>query len=173
MPYAICHNKVIFKESMHSRPVCLAHLSLTVWLLPLLISLFACGSDPRVFISARGGGEFAVRVEVADTPAKRDLGLQYRRELGDQQGMLFLFPAERKQSFWMKNTPLSLDIIFIGSHRRIVGIIHETVPFSTASLSVSAPSQFVLEVKGGLTRRQGIEVGDPVRFEGIYLTVKE
>lgn len=135
----------------------------------LLFGLFACRSDPRVVISAKGGKEFSVRVEVADTPAKRALGLQYRRELGDDQGMLFLFPAERVQSFWMKNTPISLDMVFIGSQRRVVGIIHEAVPFSTESLSVSLPSQFVLEIKGGIARRRGIEVGDTVRFEGIPL----
>lgn len=138
-------------------------------LLLLLFGLFACRNSPRVVISTKGGKELAVRVEVADTPAKRELGLQYRRELDEDQGMLFLFPTERVQSFWMKNTPLSLDIIFIGSHRRIVGIIHQAIPFSTASLSVTAPSQFVLEIKGGLSRSKGIEVGDAVRFEGVSL----
>jgi uncharacterized membrane protein (UPF0127 family) len=138
-------------------------------LLLLLFGLFACRNSPRVVISTKGGKELTVRVEVADTPAKRELGLQYRRELDEDQGMLFLFPTERVQSFWMKNTPLSLDIIFIGSHRRIVGIIHQAIPFSTASLSVTAPSQFVLEIKGGLSRLRGIEVGDAVRFEGVLL----
>lgn len=138
-------------------------------LLALLSSPLSCRSDPRVVILTKGGKELVVRVEVADTPTKRALGLQYRNELGEDQGMLFLFPSEGAQSFWMKNTPLSLDIIFIGSHRRIVGIIHQAVPFSTNSLSVSAPSQFVLEIKGGLSRRSGIEAGDPVRFENISL----
>lgn len=106
---------------------------------------------------------------MADTPARRTLGLQYRDKLGDNQGMLFLFPDEKVQTFWMKNTPLSLDLIFISSHQRVVGIVHEAVPFSTASLSVLVPSQFVLEVRGGLARRKIIEVGDAVRFEGISL----
>ena len=108
-------------------------------------------------------------MEVADTPAKRELGLQYRRELADDRGMLFLFPSEQIQSFWMKNTPIPLDMIFIGSDRRIVGIIEQTIPFSTDSVSVSAPSQFVLEIKGGLSRLKGIAVSDPVQFEGISL----
>lgn len=133
----------------------------------LLIGVFACGAEPRVVISTKGGKELAVRVEVADTPGKRELGLQYRRDLDDGQGMLFLFPAETVQVFWMKNTPIPLDMVFIGSHRKIVGIVHQTVPFTTIPLSVSAPSQFVLEIKGGLSRRGGIEVGDQVRFENI------
>ena len=71
--------------------------SVGLWLLLSFISLFACRHYPRVVISTKGGKELAVRVEVADTPAKRELGLQYRRELDDDQGMLFLFPAERVQ----------------------------------------------------------------------------
>ena len=137
--------------------------------MPFLMGVWACRSDPRVVILTKGGKELVVQVEVADTPTKRALGLQYRRELGEDRGMLFLFPAEKIQSFWMKDTPISLDMIFIGSDRRIVGIVHEAVPFSTASLSVQSPSQFVLEIKGGLSKRRGIAVGDAVRFENISL----
>lgn len=127
-----------------------------------------------MIISTKSGKEYAVRVEIADSPAKRELGLQYRRELGDDQGMLFLFPAETGLTFWMKNTPISLDMIFIGSNLKIVGIVHDAVPFSMTTLSVGAPSQFVLEIRGGLAGRQGIEVGDAVRFEGVSLEgVKE
>lgn len=110
-----------------------------------------------------------MQVEIADTSAKRELGLQYRRNLDEHQGMLFLYPSERAQTFWMKNTPISLDLIFIGRDRRIVGIIEDAVPFSTRTLSVPAPSQFVLEIKGGLARQRGIQAGDLVRFEGISL----
>ena len=139
------------------------------FLLSLWMSLLACRSLPRVIISTQSGKELALNVEVADTPAKRELGLQYRRELGEEQGMLFLFPFEGVQSFWMKNTPLPLDMIFIGSDLKIVGIIHQAVPFSTTSRSVPAPSRFVLEVQGGLSRQKGIEVGNSVRFESISL----
>ena len=81
--------------------------------------------------------------------------------------MIFLFPAPSIQSFWMKNTPLPLDMIFIGSDRKIVGIVEQTVPFSLDSRSVPAASQFVLEINGGLSKRLGIRAGDAVRFEGI------
>ncbi|MFQ5849463.1 MAG: DUF192 domain-containing protein [Candidatus Binatia bacterium] len=135
----------------------------------LLTSLLACRSDPRVIVLGSGGREFTVRVEIADTASERALGLKYRRKLAKDQGMLFLFPDEKVQTFWMKNTPLSLDLVFIGSQQRIVGIIHQAEPFSTASLSVPVPSQFVLEIKGGVARRTAIRVGDSVRFEGISL----
>ncbi len=140
-----------------------------IFFLSLWMGLLACYSSPRVIISTKSGKELVLKVEVADTPEKRVLGLQYRSELSDDQGMLFLFPSESVQSFWMKNTPLSLDMIFIGGDLRIVGIIHQAVPFSTASQFVAAPSQFVLEIKGGIARRRGIEVGDTVRFEGISI----
>jgi len=141
--------------------------SIAVCILLLVFGLPACSADPRVIVSTKSGTERAIRVEIADTPAKRELGLQYRRELGDDQGMLFLFPAESVQTFWMKNTPISLDMIFIGGDRKIVGIVQRAVPYSTATLSVGVPSQFVLEIKGGLASAKGIEVGNSVRFEGI------
>lgn len=136
-------------------------------LLASLLTPVACRAQPRVVISTQDGRELRVKVEIADTPAKRELGLQYRRELAEDRGMLFLFPSERELTFWMKNTPIPLDIIFIGQQRRIVGIVHQAVPFSTDSLSVSYPSRYVLEINGGLSRRHGIKAGDAVRFDGI------
>jgi len=127
----------------------------------------ACRAQPQVVIQTKERREVRFQVEVAETPAKRELGLQYRRELPDNRGMLFLFPLEEENAFWMKNTPISLDMVFIDADHRIVGIIEETVPFSTESRSVSVPSQFVLEIKGGLSRRHGFKVGDRVRFEGM------
>ena len=127
----------------------------------------ACRSDPRAIVSTKSGKEYAARVEIADTPAKREMGLQYRRELAEDQGMLFLFPAEETLTFWMKNTPIPLDIIFIGSDLKIVGIVRDAVPFSTTTRSVGVPSRFVLEIKGGLAKQKGIEVGAAVRFEGV------
>ena len=158
-----------FAQNDRQRRVRTGKLLQAVCLLVSLIALSACRSDPRVVILTKGGKELVVQVEVADAPTKRALGLQYRRELAEDRGMLFLFPAEKIQSFWMKDTPISLDMIFIGSDRRIVGIVHEAVPFSTASLSVQSPSQFVLEIQGGLSRKKGITVGDAVRFENILL----
>ena len=88
--------------------------------------------------------------------------------------MVFLFPQESTQSFWMKNTPIPLDMIFISSDRKIVGIVEQAVPFSMDSRSVSVASQFVLEINGGLARRYGIKAGDSVRFHGLTPeTVKE
>jgi uncharacterized membrane protein (UPF0127 family) len=127
----------------------------------------ACQAQPKVIISTKAGREVAFDVEIADTPAKRQLGLQYRRELAENRGMLFLFANEREQSFWMKNTPIPLDMVFINGDQKIVGIVQEAAPFSLDTRSVSVPSRFVLEIKGGLSRRYGMQTGDRVRFEGV------
>jgi hypothetical protein len=129
----------------------------------------ACQAEPQVSVITKEGRKIAFAVEVADTPAKREMGLQYRRELAEGRGMIFLFPREEQLSFWMKNTPIALDMIFINADLKIVGIVENTVPFSLESRSVSARSQYVLEIKGGLSRRYGINAGDSVRFQGISL----
>lgn len=141
--------------------------------LTVLSSVSACQAQPKVTISTKGR-EVEFLVEVADTAGKRQMGLQYRQSLADDRGMIFFFPSEAVQTFWMKNTPISLDMIFINRNRKIVGIVERTVPFSLDSRSVIEPSQYVLEINGGLARRYGIQTGDSVRFDGIKIEdVKE
>jgi len=136
-------------------------------LIALIASVTACQAEPKVTITTKDGRKVSFAVEIADTPSKREMGLQYRRDLAADRGMIFLFPAQSQQSFWMKNTPLPLDMIFINRERKIVGIVEQTVPFSLDPRSVTAPSQFVLEINGGLSKRHGIKTGDPVRFDDI------
>ncbi|HEX2243385.1 MAG TPA: DUF192 domain-containing protein [Gammaproteobacteria bacterium] len=131
-----------------------------------VVAVSACQPQPQVTIIGRDGRETAFQVEVADTPAKREIGLQYRRDLAPDRGMIFVFPQEEQLSFWMKNTPIALDMIFISTDRKIVGIVENTTPFSLDSRSVSGKSQYVLEINGGLSRRYGFQAGDNVRFEG-------
>ncbi len=125
--------------------------------------LAACTQRPAVVIRCMQGA-LTVPVEVADTPDARARGLMYRRDLAENAGMLFLFPTPSAQRFWMKNTPLPLDMIFIGADHRIVGIVPNTRPFSTNPLGVDAPSQYVLEVHGGFCAQHGIAAGDQVEF---------
>lgn len=133
----------------------------------LLLQASACQAQPQVTIATQGGRELTFQVEVADTPTKRELGLQYRRDLAVDRGMIFLFPGESEHAFWMKNTPIPLDMIFINKDRKIVGIVEQAVPFSTDSRSVPGASQFVLEINGGLSKAHGIKTGDAVRFQGL------
>lgn len=142
-----------------------------IYLFLLMFGLFqsmsACGAEPKVTISTRQKGDIVFQVEVADSPAKREMGFQYRRELARDRGMIFLFPAESDQTFWMKNTPIPLDMIFISRDLKIVGIVEQATPFSLDARSVGKPSQYVLEINGGLAKQMGIEAGDAVRFDAI------
>jgi len=146
-------------------------LIVLIWLLGFAVS--ACDAQPRVTITTTDGRKVGFQVEVADTPGKREMGLMYRTELADDRGMIFLFPRESQQSFWMKNTPRSLDIIFIGRDRRIVGIVEEAAPFSVDPRAVDGKSQFVFEINGGLSKRHGFKAGDPVQFDGFSETVSQ
>ncbi len=150
------------------------HRALSIAIFMLALSMAnACQGQPKVAISTRDGREESFKVEVADSPLKRELGLQYRRDLSVDQGMIFLFPAAAEQSFWMKNTPIPLDMIFISSDRKIVGIVERATPFSLDARSVRGASQYVLEINGGLSQKYGFKPGDPVRFESIPADVRE
>ena len=133
--------------------------------------LVACSQHPEVVIRS-GRGPVTVQVEVADTPETRARGLMYRSELAANAGMLFVFPSESNQQFWMKNTPLPLDMVFIGKQRHVVGIVPEARPFTTNPLGVGVPSQYVLEVNGGFCARHGINSGDTVEFVRVLDTAQ-
>jgi hypothetical protein len=126
------------------------------------VFLAAAASAPRVVIHTAAEDPVTVTVELADTPAKRERGLMFRTELAAAHGMLFVFERDMDHTFWMKNTPLSLDIIFIDQERRIVGIQTDTVPYSERQLRVGRPSRYVLEVVAGFCARHGIKPGDRV-----------
>lgn len=114
--------------------------------------------------SPEGSVRFEGAIEVADTDLKREQGLMYRDALGEDQGMLFVFPEETPQAFWMKNTRISLDIIYINAGRTIVSIAENARPYDLTSLPSQAPAQYVLEVNGGLCKRLGIQAGDRVSW---------
>ena len=136
------------------------------WLLLVLWAVAACAASPQpqVTLYPQHGNPVHVTVELADTPEKRALGLMYRRDLPELHGMLFLFPRQEPQSFWMKNTPLPLDIIFIDVTRTIVSIAPNTTPFSEKLIPSDKPAQFVLEVNGGFCQRHGVAIGDRVEL---------
>lgn len=103
-------------------------------------------------------------VEVADTDLKRSQGLMYRRYLGDNEGMLFIFDQQAIHPFWMKNTYIPLDIIFFAQDFTVVGVIKNTKPLSLERLSIDAPAKYALEVKAGTIKRFAIGIGHKARF---------
>ena len=138
--------------------------------LALALAMFllaGCERGPRIEILAPDGSKLTtVRVEIADTGAKRELGLMFRHSLNEDAGMIFLFPNSGKQNFWMKNTPLPLDMMFADSSARVVGIVPYAQPYSEALVGVDAASQYVLEVNGGFCARHRVGVGDQFKFLG-------
>lgn len=103
-------------------------------------------------------------IEIAETPQEQAQGLMYRRSLPDRGGMLFIDPAESMRSFWMKNTALSLDILFVDAQGEIVNIVKRTTPFSEENILSTAPAQFVVEVRAGFTDAHGITDTDRIRW---------
>ncbi len=103
--------------------------------------------------------------EVAATGRQQAMGLMFRKSLADDAGMIFPFPEPRQASFWMKNTLIPLDIIFIRSDGSIESIAENTVPYSEAPVASREEVAAVLELRGGLTRELGIKSGDVVNWK--------
>jgi len=144
--------------------------SLTLFLATLLTGPAACSEsaaqEPTVFLAGTRG-EVAVKVEVARTSEERRRGLMFRDKLAADRGMLFVFPEEKVQSFWMRNTKISLDLLFIAKSGRIVGIIRRAEPMNEESLSVPMPAKYVLEVNAGFADEHGVKSGAAARIVGL------
>lgn len=131
----------------------------------LVLSAPAQAKDIRVddlIIDTQGGAQ-AFRVEIADTPEARQRGLMFRQDLGAREGMLFDFKHPQRVSFWMKDTPLYLDMLFIDASGMIVGITADVEPYTTETRPSPGPVLAVLELLGGAAARFGIRPGDTVR----------
>jgi len=120
-----------------------------------------------VSLATSDGVSVKVDVEVVDTDATRMQGLMNRPSLGENAGMLFLFPREEQLAFWMKNTLIPLDMIFIRSDMSILGIVENAEPLTLTNRSVPGDSQYVLEVNGGYAHKHGLSAGGRVRFDNV------
>jgi uncharacterized protein len=105
-----------------------------------------------------------LKVEIAANDAARQKGLMFREHLGDTEGMIFLFPTERYNSFWMHNTLIPLDMIFIDSDWTVVGIVQNAKPLTDDPRGVDRMSRYVLEVNAGFAARYGLGRGATVKF---------
>ena len=121
-------------------------------------------SGPRVIFP----DGFVVRVEIAADEELRAQGLMFRDQLRLGTGMLFLFPQDGEYAFWMKNTKIPLDMVWIDSTRRIAAIAHDVPPCyieNCPSYPPGATARYVLEVASGVARQHGLRVGDVLKFE--------
>jgi uncharacterized membrane protein (UPF0127 family) len=122
------------------------------------------------FVDTLGNPIIKIDIEIADNDYERQLGLMNRRSMEQMQGMLFIFPQQRYQSFWMLNTMFSLDILFINNDKEIVTIHKNTTPLSEESYPSSEPAIYVVEVNAGFCDKHGINLGDKVFWIGSTLT---
>jgi hypothetical protein len=120
----------------------------------------AANVQPLEIVTKNGVQVFSV--EMATTAEEKETGLMYRKELPDGKGMLFDFSPEQQVSMWMKNTYISLDMIFIRADGRILRIAENTEPLSTRIIPSGGPAKGVLEVIAGTAKKYGIAPGDRV-----------
>ncbi|MEJ2543741.1 MAG: DUF192 domain-containing protein [Calditrichaceae bacterium] len=117
------------------------------------------------FISPDSTQKESILIEIAEDDYSRANGLMYREDLAENQGMLFIFDEERQQYFWMKNTPVSLDMIFVNKEHHIVNIRKYTMPFSTKSYGSTGPALYVVEVVAGYCDQRGIDSGWSIEWK--------
>ena len=134
-----------------------------------------CPHDPETAPKLRSGkivfteakGAPATTIEIAENDHDRQRGLMYRTKMGDDRGMIFTFAEKDDHTFWMHNTCISLDMLFIDDDGMIVGIEESTPTMSDDTFSVGCISKYVLELNAGWTRAHGVTAGQKVKLEGI------
>lgn len=139
----------------------------------LLLFLIALPTSPLVagepktdnlIIIGQGGREHEFLVEVAKTAEEKVRGLMFRHKLEKNRGMLFLYEKESHRLMWMKNTFISLDMLFINKDGLIIHIVKQTIPFSLATISSNGSALAVLELCGGITSKLNIAVGNRIKY---------
>jgi uncharacterized membrane protein (UPF0127 family) len=141
-----------------------AQLALSVLVVALMASAadVATSAELQTLEIASKTGVHAFQVEMAITPEEKEHGLMFRRELPEGHGMLFDFQVDQNVAFWMKNTYIPLDMLFIRGDGRILRIAENTEPLSERNIPSGGPVRAVLEVIGGTAKKLGIATGDRV-----------
>jgi uncharacterized membrane protein (UPF0127 family) len=148
--------------SLLRRPIAaIRALGLLAAVLVGLLPLAACSSDDRL-VAHTATGDYSFTVEVVDTPAARNKGLMFRQSLAKDAGMLFDFKQEQQTAFWMQNTFIPLDMVFIAADGEVRTIHVNAKPHDTTSIPSGVPVQFVLEIPGGRSVEIGLKPGDRI-----------
>jgi len=143
----------------------------------LLFCIMACDSEPEIrknrdfrvdgtldFINTDGEVIHTINIEIAENEDDRQAGLMHRRQMTLQEGMFFLFSKPDTLRFWMANTPIPLDIMFVGADSQIVNIAKRTTPLSRENIISDGIAQYVVEVRGGYSDRFGIDETTRIRW---------
>ena len=116
------------------------------------------------FTDSLGTVKSKIDIEIANSDFDRQLGIMFRKHMDDKNGMLFIFPAEEMQSFWMRNTFIPLDMVFVNEEKKIVTIHKNTQTLSDQSYPSSAPTMYVIEVNAGFCASHKINEGDKINY---------
>ena len=144
----------------------ISRLRRLLWIvLTLSVSVGAAAAEPLVIHA--GGSAYKFEVEVVSSPADRERGLMFRKSLGANAGMLFLYPDEGPVAFWMKNTLIPLDMLFLKADGSIAHIAHNAVPLDETPIESGGPVKAVLEVNGGTAAALGIKEGDRIETQSL------
>lgn len=168
-------------ERLQPRPRTATHVALAVAVAALAAALLypvACRKKdpprPALLGVERGSPQTGLRtvtvrlgnedftLEVADTPESTRQGLMFRESMPDNHGMIFVFPTERPLSFWMKNTYIPLDVVFVNVRREVVAIKPGRPLNDRTSIDSGAPASYVIELNRGAAARAGLKVGDKI-----------
>ena len=114
--------------------------------------------------------DIAFYIELADDDNERAMGLMYRKQMADEEGMLFIFPNSQYRAFWMKNTLIPLDILYFDQNRKLINISENTPPCKNTTTRCpnypsKKPAKYVLEINAGLSKKHGFNAGDELRIE--------
>ena len=132
-----------------------------IWIASAAAGLAACAQDVVWLRGSYGDARFAV--EIADDPQERAQGLMFREEMPLSAGMLFIYPRPQRLSFWMRNTLIELDMIFVDPKGVVQRIHARAQPLDETPIYGGEQLTHVLEINGGLAERMGIAVGDVLR----------
>lgn len=122
--------------------------------------------EALAYLTKTGGDTIQVlKLELADNDYQRETGLMYRESMEEDEGMLFIFEKEEPRGFYMKNTKIPLDLIFLNAENKIVSISRNAKPQSLETIPSEVPAQYVLEVNAGLSDKWGLAVGDSLILE--------
>jgi uncharacterized membrane protein (UPF0127 family) len=143
-------------------------LFLAAFVLPVFFSPAAAldGEADASLVIATGTGEHAFTIEIADDAGEQAKGLMFREEMAANHGMLFDFGEARPVTMWMKNTPMSLDMVWIREDGTVAGVSERTTPFSEDVIPSPEPVPYVLEIRAGVARMIGLKPGDRVALPG-------
>lgn len=116
------------------------------------------------FLDAQNNPIINIDIEIAESPAEQQQGLMYRSFMRNDNGMLFIFERDEPRAFWMHNTIIPLDIIYVNSKMEIVSIAQDTQPYSDESIRSTGPAMYVIEVNSGFSVQYGLKPGVKVQY---------